>query len=128
MDYPLVTIVTATRNRRDVLKRLIESVRAQTYPNIEHVVVDGLSGDGTLLFTGFRRLRSKVVATGEERTFPLDYREDGKADTSQVCNVSMQPGTWQNPHLLLLDFGHPDPNSMVGRAFPPKSEPRAQAN
>lgn len=46
-SQPLVTIVTATRNRKESLRRLIESLKNQTYPNIEHVVVDGLSSDGT---------------------------------------------------------------------------------
>lgn len=46
-QYPLVTVVTATRNRKQLLERLIQSVIAQTYKNVEHVVVDGLSNDGT---------------------------------------------------------------------------------
>ena len=46
-EHPLVTVITATRDRKESLRRLLESIRAQTYPNIEHVVVDGLSSDGT---------------------------------------------------------------------------------
>lgn len=44
---PKVTVVTVCRNVRDMLARTIDSVSSQTYPNIEYVVVDGMSTDGT---------------------------------------------------------------------------------
>ena len=47
MEQPLVSIVTITRNRGNMLKRCIESVLSQTYYNIEHIVVDGASDDNT---------------------------------------------------------------------------------
>jgi glycosyltransferase involved in cell wall biosynthesis len=45
---PLVSIITIVRNRRDLLQRTILSVAAQSYSNIEYIVVDGASTDGTL--------------------------------------------------------------------------------
>ena len=39
MRNSLVSVVTATHNRHEGLVRCIKSVRAQTYPNVEHVVV-----------------------------------------------------------------------------------------
>ena len=44
----LVSIVTPTLNRRRLLEATLESVRGQSYPNIEHIVVDGGSTDGTI--------------------------------------------------------------------------------
>ena len=46
-DLPLVSIVTPTYNMADRLPRCVESVAGQTYPHVEHVVVDGASTDGT---------------------------------------------------------------------------------
>src|SRR5512133_1893776 len=46
--YPLVTIVTATYNSEKTIRDTLASVAAQDYPRIEHVIVDGLSGDRTL--------------------------------------------------------------------------------
>ncbi|MFM7052908.1 MAG: glycosyltransferase family 2 protein, partial [Planctomycetota bacterium] len=45
---PLVSVVTIVLNRRGTLPRTIESVRAQTYPHLEYIVLDGGSTDGTI--------------------------------------------------------------------------------
>jgi len=47
-SLPLVTYITVVRNNAATLARTIESVQRQTYPNVEHVVLDGASTDGTL--------------------------------------------------------------------------------
>ncbi|WP_407931245.1 glycosyltransferase family 2 protein, partial [Ignavibacterium album] len=43
-----ISIITATLNNKSGLLRAIESVRSQTYKNVEHIVVDGGSTDGTV--------------------------------------------------------------------------------
>ena len=53
LQQPLVTVVTVCFNlieqgRRDSFLQCARSVRLQTYPNIEHIVIDGGSGDGTV--------------------------------------------------------------------------------
>jgi glycosyltransferase involved in cell wall biosynthesis len=47
-DSPLVTVVTPCLNPGWRLERCIASVSSQTYPHIEHLVVDGGSTDGTV--------------------------------------------------------------------------------
>ena len=46
--FPLVSIVTPSYNAIPYIKDNIESVLVQKYPNLEHIVMDGGSKDGTV--------------------------------------------------------------------------------
>jgi glycosyltransferase involved in cell wall biosynthesis len=48
MQNGRISIITPTLNRQAMLELAIDSVRAQKCPNVEHIVVDGGSTDGTL--------------------------------------------------------------------------------
>jgi len=60
---PLVSIVTVTLNAGAALERTIESVRWQSYPLIQYVVVDGGSTDGTLdMIKKFKNTIDRVLS------------------------------------------------------------------
>lgn len=43
-----ISVITAVRNNRDTIAAALDSVLAQTHPDVELVVIDGASTDGTL--------------------------------------------------------------------------------
>ena len=43
-----ISIITITYNSAKTLPRALESVRSQTYGDIEHIIIDGASTDGTV--------------------------------------------------------------------------------
>lgn len=47
-DWPRITLVTAVRNGGRYIEDTIRSVVNQEYPNLEYIVVDGASTDGTV--------------------------------------------------------------------------------
>jgi len=46
-NSPLLSIVTVVYNNRKCIEDAIQSVKSQKYSNIEHIVIDGNSNDGT---------------------------------------------------------------------------------
>lgn len=46
-ENPLITVVTVVRNGRRSIEQTIQSVLKQSYENVEYIVIDGASTDGT---------------------------------------------------------------------------------
>jgi glycosyltransferase involved in cell wall biosynthesis len=72
---PLVSIVTPTYNMAKYLADTIESVLAQDHPNIEYIVVDGGSTDGSLEI--LERHRSRLRYFSEPDHGPSDAAAKG---------------------------------------------------
>jgi glycosyltransferase involved in cell wall biosynthesis len=48
MSNPVITIITPTLNAELTIEKCIGSVNSQTYRNVEHLIIDGLSSDRTV--------------------------------------------------------------------------------
>ena len=62
-DSPRISVVTAVFNRVATIGEAMQSVQGQTYSNVQHVVQDGGSSDGT--YDVVKRLateRSEIVS------------------------------------------------------------------
>lgn len=61
MSNPVFSIITCTFNAAATLERTIRSVDTQTYPCIEHLIIDGASKDGTLEIAATSK-RARVIS------------------------------------------------------------------
>ena len=60
---PTITIVTVCLNAEATVERAVISVLKQTYPNVEYIIIDGESTDGTLDI--LNRYRDRVTLVSE---------------------------------------------------------------
>jgi len=58
-----ITIITATYNSASTIAYCIASVNTQTYPDIEHIIIDGASKDGTVeIINSMPNRVSKIIS------------------------------------------------------------------
>ena len=60
------SVITITYNAASVLKRTVDSILSQTYPQIEHIIIDGASTDVTLDVAKDYMQRSYAADNGHE--------------------------------------------------------------
>ena len=60
------TVVTCTYNAEKVLQRTLDSVNKQSYCNIEHLIIDGVSKDKTLAMVKTYKHKTEVGENAHE--------------------------------------------------------------
>ena len=61
-----ISVITVTYQAGQVLRRTVESVLGQTFPDVEHLIVDGASKDETLTLAFDYKMRSDASKCGHE--------------------------------------------------------------
>lgn len=77
-NLPLISIVTPSFNQVTYINEAIESIQTQGYSNYEHLVIDGMSTDGTI-----ELLQSLPIAPGTDKIFWTSKKDTGQ---SQALN------------------------------------------
>lgn len=82
-----ISIITATYNSASTIRDTLESVNAQTYPDIEHIIVDGKSRDNTLeLVKQYGKRVTKIISEPDNGIY--DAMNKGiKAATGDVIGI-----------------------------------------
>lgn len=66
MNKIKITVITITYNAENVIVRTLDSVLKQTFPDIEHLIIDGASNDKTVSIATEYELRSSSANNGHE--------------------------------------------------------------
>src|SRR5262245_60785129 len=103
----VVSIITPTLNRAPLLEYTLRSVRGQSYANVEHIVVDGKSNDGT------RDLLQRYEPT-------YNLRWTSESDSGMYAAINRGLGMASGDILAYLnsdDLYFPWTLELVARAF-----------
>lgn len=99
------TIITCTYNAASVLQRTLDSVQAQTYCNIEHLIIDGVSKDKTLSMVRAYQHKNEV---GESAHDIVVYSEPDKG-LYDAMNKGIDRAT--GDYLIFLNAGDVFPSA-----------------
>lgn len=66
---PRITVITVVFNGQEYIERTILSVVGQTYPNLEYIIIDGGSTDGTIDI--IRKYEDKIAYWQSEKDFGI---------------------------------------------------------
>jgi glycosyltransferase involved in cell wall biosynthesis len=112
MPKPLVSVVIPAYEAEEFLAEAIESALAQTYPEVETIVVDDCSPD-----------RSGEIAAGYEGVVLVEQQENRGVAAARNAGVAASTGTFvafldaddaMLPHRLEVQVGHLLANPGVG--------------
>lgn len=96
-DNPLISIITVTYNAELTIGRTLQSVESQSYPRIEHLIIDGCSTDHTM-----SHVQRYVERNGENKHLIRVLREPDKG-LYDAMNKGIQQATGY--YLVFLNAG-----------------------
>ena len=96
-DNPLISVITVTYNAELTIERTLQSVESQSYPRIEHLIIDGCSTDHTM-----SHVQRYVERNGENKHLIRVLREPDKG-LYDAMNKGIQQATGY--YLVFLNAG-----------------------
>jgi glycosyltransferase involved in cell wall biosynthesis len=94
-----ISIITVTYNSAETVAETMQSVEAQDYPHIEHIVVDGQSTDETLEIV--RQYPHTATLISEKDDGIYDAMNKGiRAATGDIIGILNSDDMYENEHVI----------------------------
>lgn len=85
----LFTVITVTYNAEKTLMRTLKSVQEQSYQHIEHIIVDGMSNDGTVaLIREHTTKQTKWISEKDNGIYDAMNKATAMATGNYVCYLN----------------------------------------
>ena len=105
-EKPIVSIIIPTFNSEDTIRGCLQSIKDQTYPNIEVIIVDRYSVDETVKIA--ENFKEKILLKNSERSAARNYGA-AKANGSFVLfidsDMELTPGVVEECVAACLSRG-----------------------
>lgn len=104
--FPTISVLTACLNAEKTIERTLKSIEAQQYPNLQYIVCDGGSTDGTLsILEKYKHLITKLISE-KDKNIADAYNKGFRHATGDIW-------CWLNAD----DDFMPDALSLVAKTF-----------
>lgn len=97
-----ISVITASKNNRAELERAINSVQEQTHKDVEHIIVDSLSNDGTVdMVKSFQKTYSSILLLSEKDNGIYEAINKGiKVSSGDVIALLHSDDFYASPDVL----------------------------
>jgi glycosyltransferase len=97
-----ISIITATLNSAKFINKNLESVKSQTYKNIEHIIVDGLSNDNTIDLIRKSNFNMNNVITEKDNGIYEALNKGISASTGDIVGILHSDDLFEDSSILEL--------------------------
>lgn len=95
-----LSVVTVCLNARDTIAEAVESIHGQTYSEVEHIVVDGASNDGTLEILDQRREGISTLISEHDQGLYFAMNKGIEAATGDYLGFLNSDDVYHHPRVL----------------------------
>lgn len=100
-----ISIITATYNSSKYIKDNLKSLATQTYSNIEHIIVDGLSSDGTIDILKNSNFNMNNVISEKDKGIYHALNKGIIASTGDIVGILHSDDIFEDNEVLSLVAG-----------------------
>jgi len=98
--FPKVTVIIPVKNRSRIIRRCLDGVLAEKYPNLEILVIDGGSIDGTLeIIREYQKKHPEIIC---------DSREDKNVGEARNRGLKLATGDY-------ITYADADDETLIGK-------------
>jgi glycosyltransferase involved in cell wall biosynthesis len=97
---PGISVITVVYNGSDAIENAILSVAEQTYPRVEHIIIDGGSNDGTMDVIHRHRAKIAVVRSGPDRGMYDAMNKGLSLATGEIIGFLNADDVYADPRVL----------------------------
>ncbi len=112
-NKPLISIITAVLNGEKYLEQTIKSIINQTYPNIEYIIIDGGSTDGTMDIIDRYKDKISYCVSEKDRGISNAFNKGVTASKGQYINFQGHGDGFLSNDVLEKVFYEVDPTSDI---------------
>lgn len=115
---PKISIITVTYNCASIIEQTIQSVLEQTYPNIEYIIIDGLSNDTTIdIIKKYEEKVSYWISERDNGIYSAMNKGLEKATGDWIFFLNAGDSFYSKSVLSNIDFVHYQKDNNIGFIF-----------
>ena len=112
-----ISIITVTYNNVSVINDCLDSVKLQNYNNIEHIIIDGGSTDGTLQYLQSKRAEFKTLISEPDNGIYDAMNKGIKYSTGDIVGFLNSDDFYANNNVIIKVVKEFEDNTKIEACY-----------